>query len=313
MTAAGRLAVVDIGSNSLRLFLCEGIGPEGPRGERDTTVIGLRRGAGPDGAIAADALARLDERLADYADASRPSRPRGTLAVATSAVRDAPNRDAVEAVVERRLGAPMRLLSGVEEAAALVRRRAAGGRRRRPDPGRRHRRRQHRAGARAAPPGPRTRSACSSASSARPSATSTTTRRSPRELEALREEARALVAAGPRGARRRLPAVAVAGTATSLAAIDLGGYDRDRVHRHRLTLATIDALAARLAGMAVDERRGVAGPRPGAGAGVIVAGALILAEAVRGAGAADVMVSETDLLDGVAIAAAGSPSVSLRL
>ena len=51
-----RLAVVDVGSNSLRLFLCEGIGPDGPRGERETTVIGLRRGAAPDGTIAPDAL-----------------------------------------------------------------------------------------------------------------------------------------------------------------------------------------------------------------------------------------------------------------
>ena len=53
--------------------------------------------------------------------------------------------------------------------------------------------------------------------------------------------------------------MAVAGTATSLAAIDLGAYDRDRVHRHRLTLKRVDELAARLAAMTLEERRGCRG------------------------------------------------------
>jgi exopolyphosphatase/guanosine-5'-triphosphate,3'-diphosphate pyrophosphatase len=311
MTAAGRLAVVDVGSNSLRLFLCEGIGPEGPRGERDTTVIGLRRGAGPDGALAADALERLDERLARYAGDIAAFAPARALAVATSAVRDAPNRGAVEAIVEGRLGAPVRLLSGVEEGALSF------------------------AGARLAVDGDapfllvdigggstelvRGGSAGpEDAVSLQLGVVRQTERHlrhdppQPAELEGLREEARALVAPALAGLAGELPVVAVAGTATTLAAIELGGYDRDRVHRHRLTLAAIDALAARLAAMAAGERRGVAGLDP-ARAGVIVAGALILAEAVRGAGAAAAMVSETDLLDGVALAAAGSPSVSLRL
>ena len=73
MSGATRVAVVDVGSNSLRLLLCEGIGAAGARGERDTTVVGLKRGAGADGAIAADAIERLDARLADYAGAMRVS------------------------------------------------------------------------------------------------------------------------------------------------------------------------------------------------------------------------------------------------
>jgi exopolyphosphatase/pppGpp-phosphohydrolase len=46
---------------------------------------------------------------------------------------------------------------------------------------------------------------------------------------------------------------------------------------------------------------------------VIVAGALIVAEAVRAAGAGEAMISETDLLDGVALAAAGAPILSSPL
>jgi exopolyphosphatase / guanosine-5'-triphosphate,3'-diphosphate pyrophosphatase len=64
--------------------------------------------------------------------------------------------------------------------------------------------------------------------------------------------------------------------------------------------------------MTVSERREVPGLDPER-AGVIVAGALILAEATRAAGARELMISETDLLDGVALAASGRPIASLRL
>jgi exopolyphosphatase/guanosine-5'-triphosphate,3'-diphosphate pyrophosphatase len=306
-----RLAVVDVGSNSLRLLLCEGVAPDGARGERDSTVIGLRRGAADDGAIAPDALGRLDETLAGYAGRVAAFAPARTVPVATSAVRDAPNRGEVAALVEGRLGAPMRLLSGVEEAEVSF------------------------AGARLAldgdervvvvdvgggstelvsggPDGP------DDAVSLQLGAVRQTERHlhhdppRPEELAALQDEARALVEPALGAVAGPLPVVGVAGTATSLAAIDLGGYDRARVHRHRLSLARVDELAARLAAMTTEERRAVPGLDP-ARAGVIVAGTLILAEAARAAGAAGLMISETDLLDGVALAAAGSPMVSLRL
>lgn len=311
MNAGDRLAVVDVGSNSLRLLLCEGVGPDGARGERDSTVIGLRRGAADDGAIAPDALGRLDETLAGYAGRVAAFAPARTVPVATSAVRDAPNRGEVAALVEGRLGAPMRLLSGVEEAEVSF------------------------AGARLAldgdervvvvdvgggstelvsggPDGP------DDAVSLQLGAVRQTERHlhhdppRPEELAALQDEARALVEPALGAVAGPLPVVGVAGTATSLAAIDLGGYDRARVHRHRLSLARVDELAARLAAMTTEERRAVPGLDP-ARAGVIVAGTLILAEAARAAGAAGLMISETDLLDGVALAAAGSPTVSLRL
>ena len=311
MTPEDRLAVVDVGSNSLRLFLCEGIGPDGPRGERETTVIGLRRGAAPDGTIAPDALERLDRTLAGYAEAIDRFRPARTVPVATSATRDAPNRDAIAAVVEGRLRAPMRILTGEEEAAASF------------------------AGARLAvegdgpvmvvdvgggstelvrggPTGP------NDAVSLQLGAVRQTERHlahdppRPEELAALREEARGLIEPALAQIGGPAPVVGVAGTATSLAAIDIGRYDRDRVHRHRLSLETIDRLAERLAAMTVEERRGVHGLDPER-APVIVAGALIVAEAVRAAGSGEAMISETDLLDGVALAATGSPVMSLPL
>ena len=311
MTADDRLAVVDIGSNSLRLFLCEGVGPHGPEGEREATVIGLRRGAAEDGSIAPDALGRLDETLAGYADRVAAFAPARTVPVATSAVRDAPNRDEVAAVVEARLGAPMRLLSGLAEAAASF------------------------AGARLAVDGDAEvlvvdvggastelvrggSTGPDGAVSLQLGAVRQTERHlhhdppQPAELAALREEARRLEEPVLDTDGEPLPVVAVAGTATSLAAIDLGAYDRQRVHRHRLTLTRVDELAGRLAAMPLEDRRSVPGLDP-ARASAIVAGTLILAEAVRAAGADEVMISETDLLDGVALAAAGSPKLSFRL
>jgi exopolyphosphatase/guanosine-5'-triphosphate,3'-diphosphate pyrophosphatase len=309
--ADGRLAVVDVGSNSVRLFLCEGIGPEGPRGERYSTVTGLRRGAAADGSVAPDALARLDECLAGYAARVASFAPERVLPVATSAVRDAPNRDEVAAVVSRRLGAPMRLLSGEEEAAV-----AFAGARLAADGGgpilvldvgggstelvR---------GGRAGPEG---------AVSLQLGAVRQTERHlrtdppAPAELEALRKEALGLLRPAVAEVGGPAPGVGVAGTATSLAAIEIGRYDRALVHRHRLSRAGVEALVGRLAAMTVRERRGVPGLDP-ARAGVIVAGAVIVAAAMDAAGLAELMVSETDLLDGVALAASGRPIGSFRL
>jgi exopolyphosphatase / guanosine-5'-triphosphate,3'-diphosphate pyrophosphatase len=311
MSPDERLAVVDVGSNSVRLLLCEGIGPDGPRGERETTVIGLRRGAAPDGTIAPDALERLDRTLAGYAEAIERFGPARTVPVATSATRDAPNREAIAGVVEGRLRAPMRVLGGEEEAAVAF------------------------AGARLAvegdepvvvvdvgggstelvrggPSGP------DGAVSLQLGAVRQTERHlagdppPPEELEALREEARGLIGPALTEIGGPAPVVGVAGTATSLAAIDIGRYDRDRVHRHRLSLETIERLAARLAAMTVEERRRVRGLDPER-APAIVAGALIVAEAVRAAGQGVAMISETDLLDGVALAATGAPILSSPL
>jgi exopolyphosphatase/guanosine-5'-triphosphate,3'-diphosphate pyrophosphatase len=98
--------------------------------------------------------------------------------------------------------------------------------------------------------------------------------------------------------------VAVAGTATTLAAIDLGGYDPVRVHRHRLTRRRVEEILARLASLPLERRRAIPGLDP-ARAGVITAGAAILATVLEVAGADEVMISERDILDGVALAAAG--------
>ena len=110
------VVVVDIGSNSTRLFLCDGVDAAGPRGERITTITALRRGAGSDGSIAADALGRFDDCLTRFGATIDAFGADEVIAVGTSAVRDAPNRDRVAAIVRKRLGADLRVLAGAHEA-----------------------------------------------------------------------------------------------------------------------------------------------------------------------------------------------------
>ncbi len=100
--------------------------------------------------------------------------------------------------------------------------------------------------------------------------------------------------------------IAVAGTATSAAAIDLelDPYDPSRVHRHTLLLATVELLLARLADMSEDQRRHVVGLHPDR-APTIVAGMILLSEAMRAFELDRVEVSEHDILRGGALRLAG--------
>jgi exopolyphosphatase/guanosine-5'-triphosphate,3'-diphosphate pyrophosphatase len=98
----------------------------------------------------------------------------------------------------------------------------------------------------------------------------------------------------------------VAGTATSCAAIDVGlePYDPARVEGHVLSRERLEAIRDRLASLPLAERRGVPGLHPDR-APTIVAGALVLLEALGAFGLDAVEVSEHDILWGVALDAAG--------
>ena len=102
--------------------------------------------------------------------------------------------------------------------------------------------------------------------------------------------------------------VGVAGTVTSLAALDLGlvEYDSKRVHGHLLSKAAVRMQLDRLAALPLAERREVPGLEPER-APVIVAGAAILLEVMRYLGLSEIAVSERDLLDGAALEAAKLP------
>ena len=121
-----------------------------------------------------------------------------------------------------------------------------------------------------------------------------------------------LAAAVPAEYRDRVTgAVAVAGTATTCAAIDLALEPGDfaRVEGHRLAIASLEAILHRLAALTTDERRHVVGLDP-ARAPTIVAGAIILLETLRAFGLDAVETSEHDILWGVALNAASSAELT---
>jgi exopolyphosphatase / guanosine-5'-triphosphate,3'-diphosphate pyrophosphatase len=125
------------------------------------------------------------------------------------------------------------------------------------------------------------------------------------ELEELAQAIRSVLEEHDLSGRR---GIGVAGTVTSLAALDLGlvEYDADRVHGHRLGQDAVRAQLERLAALPLAERREVPGLEPER-APVIVAGAAILLEIMRHLELPEVEVSERDLLDGAALEAAALP------
>jgi exopolyphosphatase / guanosine-5'-triphosphate,3'-diphosphate pyrophosphatase len=95
----------------------------------------------------------------------------------------------------------------------------------------------------------------------------------------------------------------------TLAALDLGltTYDRERVHGHRLALEAAQRQLGRLAALPLAERREVPALDPKR-APVIVAGAVILTETLAFFDLDAIEVSEHDILDGIALAAAELPA-----
>ncbi|MFL5842667.1 MAG: Ppx/GppA family phosphatase, partial [Thermoleophilaceae bacterium] len=124
------------------------------------------------------------------------------------------------------------------------------------------------------------------------------------ELAGLRTAVRSILAdAIPADVRAQVKAgIAVAGTATSLAAIDqkLEPYDSDKVDGYALSVEAVERMLAELASVPLEERREVPGLHPDR-APTIVAGAAILLESILLFELASVEVSEADILHGAAL------------
>jgi exopolyphosphatase/guanosine-5'-triphosphate,3'-diphosphate pyrophosphatase len=301
-----RVAVVDIGSNSTRLLIAD-VEPGGGVAEclRESTVTRLGEGVEAAGRLGEEPQARVFAVLERYAAAIAEHRCEASAAVMTSAVRDAANGAAFAATVRERFGLEGRTLSGDEEAAATY------------------------AGATAARPpddptervvidigGGSTELVCGARGllgffiSTQIGVVRHTERHLPSdpptadELAALAADVdRGIAAAVPADVRAPVQAaVAVAGTATSCAAIDLAlePYDTTKVEGHVLTHAKLEALLGRLAGMPLAERRGVIGLDPNR-APTIVAGVVILTRVLDAFGLGEVEISDRDILWGVAI------------
>jgi exopolyphosphatase / guanosine-5'-triphosphate,3'-diphosphate pyrophosphatase len=304
-----RVAVVDIGTNSTRLLIAD-VAPSGALQElvRRSQVTRLGDGVDSGGSLSEEAVARVLRALASYRSQIDAHRCEANLALLTSAARDASNGAAFAARVREDYGLDARVLAGEEEA-QLTFLGAMSDRDPSPEPtvvidigggstefivGVRRL-----AGFHVSLPSGVVRFSERHIHSDPPA---------PAELQRLAADTRATFREGLPAEERAgvKQGIAVAGTATSAAAIaqELDPYDPAKVHGYSLSLATVDLLLARLAEMTEAQRRAVVGLHPDR-APTIVAGMILLGEALRAFALEEVEVSEHDVLHGGALRLAG--------
>jgi exopolyphosphatase/guanosine-5'-triphosphate,3'-diphosphate pyrophosphatase len=301
-----RIAVVDIGTNSTRLLVAD-LEDGRVTGElyRESTVTRLGAGVDADGHLHPDSIARVHATLDRYAAKIDELHADRRLAVLTSAVRDAANGAEFAQGVQERYGLEAHVIPGEEEARLTY---LGANSERDPDD--------------ATPTlvvdigGGSTELVIGHGRQVdfRVSTQAGVVRQTerhlhddpptPAQLEALRQDVDKIIKAGvPEPQRDQVRhAIAVAGTATSLAAIDqqLDPYDPDKVHGYVLTKDECHRLRDRIAVMTLEQRRALKGLDP-ARAPTIVAGVVILGEVLDLFGLDRVEVSEHDILRGAAL------------
>jgi exopolyphosphatase/guanosine-5'-triphosphate,3'-diphosphate pyrophosphatase len=292
-----RVAAIDQGTNTTRLLVADVV--DGKVDEVVRRSVITRLGEGVDGRrrLLPLPIARVRNVLTEYRrDAERLGAER-TLLIATSAVRDAENGEAFLGEIEWSYGFATRLLSGDEEAVLTLRGIKTGR-----DVDERTLLIDIGGGSTEFVVGPNR----SSVDVGSVRITERFLHSDPPSPEELRRAAAAV--------RVHLPrlqvdyAIGVAGTITSVAALDLGleEYDRERVDGHVLPRDGARRQLERLAALPLAERRRLPALDPER-APVIVGGALILVQVLERYGLAAVDVSERDILDGAALEAAALP------
>jgi exopolyphosphatase/guanosine-5'-triphosphate,3'-diphosphate pyrophosphatase len=281
------VAAVDLGSNTTRLLVGRVVDGRVDELHRESRITRLGEGVDSRRRLLPLPIARVRNALPDYRRTAESLGAERTLLVATSAVRDAENGEAFLGEIEWSYGFATQLLSGDEEA-ELTQRGVGelGAATLLVDIG-----------------GGSTELVLDGFRTSLPMGSVRFTERHGEEVEASIDAARALLPElGPESA------VGVAATITSLAALDLGldEYDRSRVHGHVLTRDGARAQLERLAALPLDERKLLPTLEPER-APVIVAGAAILVAILDAYGLESIRVTERDLLDGAALAAAELP------
>ena len=281
-----RVGVVDIGTNSMRLLITDGIVEVG----RWVVVTGLGRGVDATGELAEDALERTLATLGRFGERMDGASVGRRAAIATSATRDAANREEFLDRAASALGTRPDVIPGEREGALAF------------------------AGASAElDDTPHVVSDIGGGSTEFVTADGATsidigsvrltdrilTERParPGDLARAQDHVRALF----REVTASGSLVGVAGTWTSLAAIDLDlpSYDRLRVHHHRMTRSSLSRITARLAGMSVEETAEIPSLDP-ARAPVILAGSVVAGCVMDTVSADTTLISEHDTLDGLA-------------
>ncbi len=282
-----RVAAIDQGTNTTRLLVADVEDGAARELHRETRITRLGEGVDTRGRLLPVPIARVRNTLSDYRRTAESLGAERTLLIATSAVRDAENGEAFLGEIEWSYGFATQLLSGDDE--AEMTRRGIGG---------------LAAGTLLIDiGGGSTELVLDDFSVSLPLGSVRFTERHGEKISALEAAAHALLPP-----LEPADAIGVAGTVTTLAALDLGleRYDRERVDGHFLTRDGARAQLERLAALPLEERREVPALDPER-APVIVAGAAILVAILDAYGLDGIRTSERDILDGAALAAAELP------
>ena len=299
-----RVAAIDLGTNTTRLLVADVADGRIEELSRRTEITGLGEGVDERRKLLPLPIARVRNCLSDYRRELESLGAERTLAVATSAIRDAENGEAFLGEVEWSYGFTTRLLSGEQEADLSFRGVGTG---------------------RDLPEGTLVIDLGGGSTELIVGGAEGISFHTSLDIGSVRLTERFIAsdpptdaelvdcAAAVRSALEQVQAeaktgIGVAGTVTSIAALDLGldEYDRERVHRHRLTIEGVETQLARLASLTVAQRRELPAFEPKR-APVIVAGAVILREVMRHFGLDELEISERDILDGAALEAAELP------
>lgn len=320
-----RVAAIDCGTNSIRLLVADADPATGELVDLDRrmTIVRLGQGVDKTGRLAPEALDRTFAACREYADAIKRHGAERLRFVATSASRDAENRDDFVRGVLDILGVEPEVISGDQEAEFSFTGATKeltgtdhlakpylvvdiGGGSTEFVVGEDHSR-----------PSPTT--ALAGGAARRPSGLAArsvdigcvrlTERHirsdppAPAELDAVRADIEAALDLAEQTVpiREARTLVGLAGSVTTVAAIALGldAYDSAAIHHSRVPYEQVAEIVGRLAGSTHDERAAIPVMHPGR-VDVIVSGALVLLAIMDRTGAREVVVSEHDILDGIA-------------
>jgi exopolyphosphatase/guanosine-5'-triphosphate,3'-diphosphate pyrophosphatase len=303
-----RVAAIDCGTNSVRLLISEVDDDTGLTADiaREMRIVRLGEAVDRTGRLSDDALRRTFAAVDEYAATIAANDVDAVRFVATSATRDAANRGDFVSGIRGRLGVEPEVISGEEEAALSF----AGATGNLDIAG-------------AAPPclvvdigggstefvmgdpgGPPRASASVDIGCVR------MTERHfvadppfPAEVAAARDDIDAAIAhvASTVALRQARSMVGLAGSVTTVAALALGlwEYDPARIHGAVITAADIHRVCEELLYSTHEKRAANPVIHPGR-VDVIAAGSLVLSAVVAYSGVSEILVSEHDILDGIA-------------
>ncbi|MFF5565840.1 exopolyphosphatase [Streptomyces sp. NPDC012623] len=309
-----RVAAIDCGTNSIRLLVADADPRTGELTDLDRRMTIVRLGQGVDrtGRLAPEALERTFAACREYAAVIEEHGAERLRFVATSASRDAENRDDFVRGVVDILGVEPEVITGDQEAAFSF------------------------TGATKELPGGDSRLVVDigggstefvvgddevrAARSVDIGCVRLTERHlgrddgtagdppTPEQVAAIRADVEAALDVAEETVPLREPRtlVGLAGSVTTVAAIALGleRYDSTAIHRSRISYEQVEAVTGRLLAATHDERAAIPVLHPGR-VDVIGAGCLILLGVMERTGAREVVVSEHDILDGIAWSVAG--------